>query len=275
MSGRFFNCVTEIRDDAGYEWFPSNDDVTGSIGRGTGQTKRALDSLALATLFTHSYYLQSISSENFRAILRGITDNLRSYNPLYVTMDYACQYIRAMYTSDISSGSYDPDTKNLTVTLAGQTDLPTVFYMFTEQGGEIQQTQLNVPIFTNSTTVFHSLLGFIDHIVVTPSSVTLAVGQQQQFTAQGYDMDGDQIPNLSFTWTVVNGGGTIDANGLFTAGTLQGVFQNTVVASSGGISGSASVYVGGTPPGAPANLTATAGSGQVALTWQASSGATS
>ena len=100
FDGQFFNCVTEIRDDAGYEWYPSSD-VAGTIGRGTRQTKRALDSMALATLFTHGYFMGDVGPESWRATLQGITDNLAPYNPIYVTLDYACQYVRAMHTSDI------------------------------------------------------------------------------------------------------------------------------------------------------------------------------
>ena len=60
FDGQFFNCVTEIRDDAGYEWYPSND-VACTIDRGTRQTKRALDSMALATLFTHDQHISPIT----------------------------------------------------------------------------------------------------------------------------------------------------------------------------------------------------------------------
>ena len=48
----FFDCVTEIRDENGYEWYPTND-VAATIGHGTAQVARALDSRALGTLFTH------------------------------------------------------------------------------------------------------------------------------------------------------------------------------------------------------------------------------
>jgi hypothetical protein len=64
FDGEFFNCITEMRDDAGYEWYPDND-VEGSIGRGTRQTQRALDSMVLSTLFTHGYYVDSITPENW------------------------------------------------------------------------------------------------------------------------------------------------------------------------------------------------------------------
>ena len=69
--------------------------------------KRALDGMELATLFTHEYYIQIISSDNWNAIMSGVTSGIASYQPEYVTMDYAAQYVRAMHTSNIASGFYD------------------------------------------------------------------------------------------------------------------------------------------------------------------------
>ena len=242
FNGRFFNCVTEIRDDAGYEWYPDND-VAGSIGRGTRQSKRALDSMALATLFTHGYYPISITPDNWRAMLRGITENLAPYNPIYVTMDYACQYIRATYNSNIATSTYDPAQHRVTTTLTGNADMPTMFYLFTEDAGQIHDVLVDAPAFTGSTQVTYQLAGVLDHIVVTPASATVATGGSQQFTAQGYDADNYAIPQLTFTWSVANGGGAINQAGLFTAGSSAGTFANTVVASVGNIKGYASVEV--------------------------------
>ncbi|MBN1657283.1 MAG: hypothetical protein JXA93_02725 [Anaerolineae bacterium] len=242
FDGHFFNCVTEIRDDAGYEWYPSND-VPGSIGRGTRQTVRALDSMALATLFTHGYYPASITPDNWRAILQGITDNLAAYNPQYVTMDHACQYVRAMHTSAISGSVYNPVSRELTTTLSGSTDLPTMFYLFVDQADSIVSILVDVPIFTGTTDVVYTLAGPLDSIVVTPALATVVTGGTQQFTATGYDAGGNPIPNLPITWDVVNGGGTITSSGLFTAGSTPGTYPATIRAAYGGIEGYATVEV--------------------------------
>ena len=242
FDGQFFNCVTEIRDDAGYEWYPSND-VAGSIGRGVRQSKRSFDSMALTTLFTHGQHVSGITEANWRAILQGITDELAPYDPIYVSMDYACQYVRAMHTSDITSSVYDTDTRQITVTLGGETDMDTMFYLFTEQAGDIMDVMVDVPPFSGSTDVVYTMAGPLDHIVVTPDPATVAIGGAQQFSAEGFDIDNNPIPNLPFDWSVVNGGGTIDAFGEFTAGMTPGTYVDTVEASYGGVSGFATVEV--------------------------------
>ncbi|HWG34102.1 MAG TPA: ice-binding family protein [Gemmatimonadaceae bacterium] len=88
-------------------------------------------------------------------------------------------------------------------------------------------------------------------ITVTPNPDTTQVGATQQFTAVGRDGNGN---TTTFTpvWSVVNGGGSIDAAGRFTAGSTPGTFTNTVKATSGTISGTATVVVLATvPPPSP------------------------
>ncbi|MEO8451937.1 MAG: ice-binding family protein [Gemmatimonadota bacterium] len=86
-------------------------------------------------------------------------------------------------------------------------------------------------------------LGPLATLVVTPNPQVLAAGGVQQFTATGYDADGNVLTLGSTTWSVVAGGGTINASGVFTAGAAAGVFANTVRALSGTVSGLATVSV--------------------------------
>ena len=79
-------------------------------------------------------------------------------------------------------------------------------------------------------------------LVVTPNPATLSVGATQQFTATGRDANGNSVA-VTPVWTMVAGGGMIDASGMFTAGTAPGTFGNTVRATSGGIAGTATVVV--------------------------------
>ncbi|WP_224244180.1 beta strand repeat-containing protein [Hyalangium gracile] len=103
--------------------------------------------------------------------------------------------------------------------------------------------------------------GALASITVTPNTATLPISGEQQFTATGRDSAGNTV-SAAITWSVVNGGGAIDASGLFTAGTTPGTFTNTIKASSGGVSGLASVTV---QPGALASLELTPGSATLAI----------
>ena len=92
--------------------------------------------------------------------------------------------------------------------------------------------------------------GTLASITVSPNT-TRSTNGTQQMVAVGRDADG-QIIGFSPTWSVAAGGGTISSTGLFTAGTVPGVFTNTVVASVGTIKGTASITV---VPGALASIT--------------------
>lgn len=88
-------------------------------------------------------------------------------------------------------------------------------------------------------------------ITVTPDPVTMLTNGTQQFAAIGRDGNGNIFP-ISPVWTVVNNGGAIDGGtGLFTAGAVAGTFDNTVVATSGTVSGTATVTVTSAAPPPP------------------------
>ncbi len=79
-------------------------------------------------------------------------------------------------------------------------------------------------------------------IVVAPATSTLAPLASQQFVATARDQFATPLASQpGFTWTA-NGGGTLDANGLFTAQTTAGG-PYTVTAQSGDVSGTATVSV--------------------------------
>lgn len=241
LDGAFYNCVTEIRDDAGYEWYPDND-VSATIGKGTRQSRRALDGMALATLFTHEGFIRGITQDNWRAILAGVMNNLSWYNPILVPLDYACEYMRAKHESRIVSSVFDPGTQTLATDLSGFPNIPTQFYVFTESGGEIMQAALPVPAFLGSAHVTQTVGGPLARVVVTPDAMTLRPGETVRLSAQAYDAAGNAIMGLTYGWKAY-AGGTIDQNGVFTAGDVGGAYTNAVSASVGGVTGYASLQV--------------------------------
>ncbi len=93
--------------------------------------------------------------------------------------------------------------------------------------------------------------GPLASLTVTPDPATMPTGGTQQFTAVGRDAGGNIVP-ITPTWSVVNGGGTINASsGLFTAGATPGTYLNTVRATSGTLSDNATVIVTSSTPPAP------------------------
>ena len=83
-------------------------------------------------------------------------------------------------------------------------------------------------------------------VAVSPASVSLQTNGTQSFSATGLDQYGQPLsPQPAFSWSV-GGGGTISPGGLFTAGSTGGG-PFTVTATSGSVSGTASVTVKSLP----------------------------
>ncbi|HEX8434330.1 MYXO-CTERM sorting domain-containing protein, partial [Archangium sp.] len=80
------------------------------------------------------------------------------------------------------------------------------------------------------------------HLAVVPSTVTLVAGGSTSFKAWGMDTCGNAL-SPSVGWQVVAGGGSVNAAGLFTAGTRAGFWPQTVRISSGSLSALANVLV--------------------------------
>jgi hypothetical protein len=99
--------------------------------------------------------------------------------------------------------------------------------VFAECGGIIASTTVTV------------IAGAVHYILVTPVGVTITADETVQFSATCYDADGNIVSGVTLSWAV-NGGGTIDSTGLFTA-VHTGTW--TVYANYSGVSGIVTVTV--------------------------------
>jgi hypothetical protein len=192
LDGHFFNRYTEIRNSTGPgqyecgEWCVSND-VQDSINRGTRQIKRALDSMVLASVFTHEWWIHptsccgstTVTTNNWRAILQGITNNIAAYQPIFVTTDYADQYVRATRTSRIASSQFDIASGQVIVNLSGKTDLPTSVQVFVGADNSISNSPGSIPIFNGSAV---ATLKVPPIILSSPASRTNIAGTSASFS---------------------------------------------------------------------------------------------
>jgi PKD repeat protein len=89
-------------------------------------------------------------------------------------------------------------------------------------------------------------------VTVSPTTAHVLPGDTVEFQATGFDGLGDPIKHLSFDWTIVNGGGTIVDSGPDTvtvqATAADATYADTLIATTSGISGAASIVVSNTAP---------------------------
>jgi hypothetical protein len=234
FDGQFFNIYCELRDLASCaEWCPNNSNVPGSISLATQTAKRALDSMVMATIFSHEWAITPVSTTNFQTIMQGITNSLAPYNPSYVTLDYASQYVRATRTSRLLSSAFDPVLGQVTATFSGKTDLDTGVYVFTGADNAISSIFGNVPTFPMSSNITVTLSG-PPAIINAPSGRTNNAGTTALFTVGA----GGAWP-LSYQW-YWNG-----TNALSNGGQVSGAASATLAVSNvlGGNAGSYSVVI--------------------------------
>ncbi len=138
----FFNCLTEIRDDGSYEWFPNND-VSSTASRGIRHLRRSINSMVMSSLFTHENFFNNITSTNFREILGELTSSISEYDPEYTSTDYAVQYIRAKTNLKITD--IRETLSSFDIYYSGNNDMNTKCYLFTEENGQIVYRFVELP----------------------------------------------------------------------------------------------------------------------------------
>jgi hypothetical protein len=90
----------------------------------------------------------------------------------------------------------------------------------------------------------------LTRITITPPSVTLRRGYQQQFVATAYDQFGQTMAgSQTYTWSLVSGIGTISSTGLYKAPKQTG--SAVIQASSRGISARATITITATGTSTP------------------------
>lgn len=139
---RFFNVLSEIGDDGGYEWFPKAEDIPGTIARGIRHLRRALNGMFLPVLFTHEDQT-GLFSTDWRRVISAVTQGVSSYNPEYKSTDYAVKYIRAK--ENIKIINVTDHTGIVNITCSGINDMQTKCYIFQEFDGQIAFRIVDLP----------------------------------------------------------------------------------------------------------------------------------
>lgn len=86
--------------------------------------------------------------------------------------------------------------------------------------------------------------GFLAGIAVSPSVPQIAANGTQRFSAAGFDGAGAPYPLGAIVWSVANAAaGMIDQTGKFTASTTSGTYQSVIRATSGGVTGYATIQI--------------------------------
>ena len=70
--------------------------------------------------------------------------------------------------------------------------------------------------------------GALDQVSIEPTSITIQVTEEQQFTAAGFDRFENTVPDLTFSFLSDRTAGQVDSEGTFSAGTEAGAYDDSV-----------------------------------------------
>jgi hypothetical protein len=105
--------------------------------------------MALAVLFTHEeVHLSGLKPENLEKIFFNISDGIKGYKPILLTMDDALNYVKATKTSWINKVHQDEDI--YTIDFIGNSAVKTGYYFCTENNDKITLNFESIPAFNNS-----------------------------------------------------------------------------------------------------------------------------
>jgi hypothetical protein len=188
--------------------------VVATVGNISGNASITVTAGALATITVvpTPVTLSPTATQQFTAIGKDISGNIVSFTPTW---------------SVVANG--------------GTVDQNGIFTAGNTPGTYTNTVQASNGAVRGYATVIVTV-GPLASITVTPNPDTLISNQKQQFVATGKDAGGNPVV-IAATWSVVAGGGTTDGAGLFTAGTTLGTYTNTMKATSGSMSGTATVVV--------------------------------
>jgi hypothetical protein len=197
--------------------------------------------LASITVTPNPVSMQISTSQPFTAVGRDASGNVVAFTPVWTVIN--------------GGGSINAGTG---VFLAGAT--------VGTFSNTVQATNTSGTLFGTATVTTTLTAPVLASILVTPNPASVLTFGTQPFIAEGKDASGNDIA-ITPVWSVVNGGGSINAGtGLFTAGSATGTFVNTVKATSGSISGTATVLVVSSVPSPLVDLGTAAANGIMAGT---------
>lgn len=141
------------------------------------------------------------------------------------------------------TGSTNYNLSNNSATSDSNGRVSTVLRLGTKAGAYLVSASITTGL--RHSVIFYSSAtpGPLISLSIRPYLSVIPAGGSLPFEAIGYDQYFNEISSPPVTWSVQNGGGTIDNTGVFRAGYVLGSFSNTIKATSASVGANASVSI--------------------------------
>jgi F0F1-type ATP synthase membrane subunit c/vacuolar-type H+-ATPase subunit K len=254
--------------------------TTGNFTSGTWSGLVAITQSTLSTQITASYTTVSGNSSafavnpdtriKFATIVSGNnqTGLVGTQLPVALTMKVVDPYNNALANQGVNfaitglpAGSTNQTLSNYSATTDSSGNATTLLTLGRKAGTFIVTGSLTSGVTQHAQFFANAIAGPVASISIVPSVGIVPAGSYLPFSVIAYDQYTNTIASPPITWSLQNGGGTVDSTGVFYAGTTLGTYLNTVRATTAGIGTSASVTI----VGAAGEAGGTATSGGVLL----------
>ena len=143
----------------------------------------------------------------------SVADSLRFFAKAFDQFGNQLTDVVLEWTASEACGTIDQSGFYMPTTVAGQYEQAVV--VSATKAGQTQQVSANVSVSP----------GAPAEITVKPSQVLLDIGASQDMSLKVLDIFGNEVSNAPTLWESDDQAGSIDANGVFTAGTKSGSFR--------------------------------------------------
>ncbi len=130
--------------------------VGGIIIDGINMLRHHLDSMGPAYFFTHEVNIELLEGrlESLDLAFEKVISNLRKFhNIIPCGLDYLNRYGKNIRTAELEGAYCDNAVRTLNISWNGFSDMPTKFYVFTEENGEIIDSLHELPVFRGPTVI--------------------------------------------------------------------------------------------------------------------------
>lgn len=255
-----FNSSVTLTDNTGTLYPTQTTNFTNGVWQGNVYISQAgTNNVITATYSTisdisGSFAVVADSRTKFLTIISGNNQSavVGSTLPTALTMRVVDPYGNALGNvgvnfaiSGVPPGSQYQSLSNYSTTSNGSGNASTSLTFGRKAGTYIVTGTLTSGI-TNAVQFYENAsAGILLSLAMTPSIGVVPALNYFPFTVKGYDQYANEISPGVVSWSVQNGGGTIDGVGTFHAGSTLGTYSNTVRATVGSIGTTATVTVVG------------------------------
>lgn len=114
-------------------------DIQAAIDCGVKNLSLGLNNLSFGVITTHEYLIEKLAINEWELIISGIKESLAKYEVIPTSYDHIAEYLLNRNGVELCSAKYEAKTRSITCDFRGNSNMPLLIYIFTEEDDKILQ----------------------------------------------------------------------------------------------------------------------------------------